>query len=184
MGERARESLLILGLGNVLCGDDGLGVVAVERLRRTYELPSSVRLLDGGTLGLGLLGVFEDTDSVILIDAVNTGAPPGTFVRLQDEAVAPAVRERLSVHQIGVADLLDALRWMDALPRRLVLLGMVPRTLELGLEKSPEVEAGLSDLIASVVREAHEMGFPLRRLQRDEVVPASAGDAAARALGL
>ncbi len=177
-------SLLILGLGNVICGDDGAGVAAIERLRRTHVLPPGVRVLDGGTLGLTLLGEFQEVDDLILVDAVRADAPPGTPVRLDGEAVAPAVRERLSVHQIGVADLLDALRLIDAFPRRLVLLGLVPRTLELGLGRSPEVEAGIDGLVEAVAAEGRRMGYSLRRRRADEAVPAGAGDAAARALGL
>ncbi len=179
-----RGSLLILGLGNVICGDDGLGVAAAERLRRRYALPTGARVIDGGTLGLTLLGEFEGVDNVILVDAVSLDAPPGTPVRLVGEAVESAARERLSVHQIGVADLLDALRLMDASPHRLVLHGLVPRTLELGLERSPEVEAGIDGLVEAVAEEARRMGFALRRRRTDEEVPAGAGDAAARALGL
>lgn len=179
-----RGSLLILGLGNVICGDDGLGVAAVEQLRRRYALPVGARAVDGGTLGLTLLGEFEGVDDVILVDAVQLDAPPGTAVRLDGEAVESAARERLSVHQIGVADLLDALRLMGAFPRRLVLLGLVPHTIELGLERSPEVESGLDGLIEAVAEEARRMGFPLRRRRDDEEVPAGAGDVAARALGL
>ena len=177
-------SLLILGLGNVICGDDGAGVAAVERLRRRYELPAGVRALDGGTLGLSLLGEFGQAEDVILVDAVAADAPPGTPLRLDGEAVAAAARERLSVHQIGVADLLDALRLMDAFPRRLVLLGLVPATLELGLGRSPAVAAALDGLVEAIAEEARRMGFPLRRRRDDEEVPAGAGDAAARALGL
>ncbi len=179
-----RGSLLVLGLGNVLCGDDGLGVAAVERLGRRYRLPETVRAVDGGTLGLSLLGLFEATDSVILVDAIGADAPPGSLVRLVGESVAPAVRERLSVHQIGVADLLDALRWMGTLPRRLVLLGLVPRTLELGLERSAEVEDGLDRLVEAVAAEAALLGFALERRTDDEQMPAGARGAVARALGL
>jgi len=159
-------------------------VAAVERLRRRYALPPGARAIDGGTLGLTLLGEFEGVDTVILVDAVRVDAPPGTPVRLDGEAVETAARERLSVHQIGVADLLDALRLMGAFPRRLVLLGLVPHTLELGLGCSPEVETGLDGLVEAVAKEARRVGFPLRRRRDDEEVPAGAGDVAARALGL
>ncbi len=181
--------LLILGLGNVLCGDDGLGVVAVERLRRRGPLPEGVRLLDGGTLGLSLLGCFDGADDVILVDAVRTGEPPGTLVRLEGDEVAPAVRERLSCHQIGVADLLDGLRLLDAYPRRLVLVGLVPETLELGLGRTPAVEEALPRLVAAVGEEAARMGYDLTPRESEtgsDDAPAAGGDrdAAARALGL
>ena len=131
--------LLILGLGNVLCADDGLGVTAVAQLQRRYALPPTVRVLDGGTLGLALMSVFGESEDVILVDAIQADEPPGSLVRLEGEAVAPAVRTRLSVHQIGVADLLEGLRLVGAYPRSLVLLGLVPQSLELAVEPSPAV---------------------------------------------
>ncbi|MCK5482082.1 MAG: hydrogenase maturation protease, partial [Gemmatimonadetes bacterium] len=89
-------SLLVLGLGNVLCSDDGLGVAAVELLARQYRLPESVRVMDGGTLGLSLLSYISSSDDVILVDAISDEGPPGTFIRLEGSDVAPAVRNRLS----------------------------------------------------------------------------------------
>src|SRR5512141_1175058 len=81
--------LLVLGLGNVLCGDDGLGAVAISRIRARYEIPEGVSVLDGGTLGLALLPYVEDSEKVILVDAINAEAPPGSFVRLDGEEVGP-----------------------------------------------------------------------------------------------
>jgi hydrogenase maturation protease len=162
-GGPGNDTLLILGLGNVLCGDDGLGVAAVAEIQRRYFLSPSVRVLDGGTLGLTLLGYVGLAQDVLLVDAVRADAPPGTLVRLEGDEVAPAARERLSVHQIGVADLLDGLRLLEAVPRRLLLLGLVPRTLELGLERSPEVERQLPALVREVIAEAKRLGYELRR---------------------
>lgn len=153
--------LLILGLGNVLCGDDGLGIVAIDRLQRDYRIPSDVQVVDGGTLGLALLHVLEDAETVLLVDAVRTGESPGSLVRMDGEEVAPAVRERLSPHQVGVADLLDALRLLDRYPSRLMLLGLVPETLLLGLDRSAPVEAALPLLIQAIVDTTKELGFEL-----------------------
>jgi len=152
-------SLLVLGLGNVLCGDDGLGVVAVDRLRRRFRLPSVASLVDGGTLGLDLLSIFDRRQDAILVDAIRADRPPGTLLRLSGEEVAPAVRTRLSVHQIGVADLLDGLRLLDAYPRRLTLLGLVPETTDLGAERSAAVEANLGTLVDAVVAQARRLGY-------------------------
>lgn len=161
-------SLLILGLGNILCGDDGLGVAAVAEIQRRFVPPPGVRVLDGGTLGLTLLGYVGQARDVVLVDAVAADAPPGTLVRLEGSEVGPAARERLSVHQIGVADLLDGLRLLDAVPRRLLLLGLVPRTLELGLERSPEVQSQLPTLVRAVIAEAARLGYELRPTSQDE----------------
>lgn len=163
-----RSSLLILGLGNVLCQDDGLGVAAVLELLDTYETPPGVAVLDGGTLGLSLLPHLEDADLAILVDAVWTKEPPGSPVRLEGTDVGPAVRERLSVHQIGVADLLDGARLRGRTPRRVILLGLVPESLGLGLDRSPAVQRNMTALVERVVAEARELGFRFRPKSENE----------------
>jgi hydrogenase maturation protease len=157
-----RTQLLILGLGNLICADDGLGVTAVHRLWDLYEPPPGVWILDGGTQGLSLLPYVEDAERVILVDAIRDDAVPGSFVRLDGDEVAPAVAERLSVHQIGVADLLDGARWRDRFPKRLVLLGLVPESVELRLGLSAAVERRLPELLDQVVEEARQLGFVLQ----------------------
>jgi hydrogenase maturation protease len=154
-------SLLVLGLGNFLCSDDGLGVAAVDLLVGRYRLPESVRVIDGGTLGLSLLSYIRSCDDVILVDAISDEGPPGTFIRLEGTDVAPAVRNRLSCHQIGVADLLNALDLLDEEPRSLTLLGLIPKTLELGLGLSPPVENQLPVLVEKIADEACRLGHQL-----------------------
>jgi hydrogenase maturation protease len=155
--------LLVLGLGNLLCGDDGLGAAAVARLDRDWEAPEGVLVMDGGTLGLSLLPHIEDARDVILVDAVAADEPPGSLVLLAGEDVAPAVRHRLSPHQIGVADLLDGARLHDRCPDRLVLVGLVPATISLGVERSEAVERRLPDLVAEVVAQARNLGYSFVR---------------------
>ena len=160
--------LLVLGLGNLLCGDDGLGPAAVHALSRRFEVPDGVTILDGGTLGLSLLPYIEDAQQVLLVDAVRADQPAGTFVRLEGDEVAPAVRHRLSVHQIGVADLLDGARWRGRYPTGLILLGLVPQVVELGLGRSAAVDAGLPILIEHIVAEAHALGYEFRPKAADD----------------
>jgi hydrogenase maturation protease len=155
------DEVLVLGLGNLLLSDDGLGSAAVARLEREYDVPAGVRLADGGTLGLALLGLFAESKHAILVDAVRADAGAGSLVRIEGEGVAPAVRERLSPHQVGVADLLDAARLMDSYPASVTLLGLVPEKMELSLERSDAVEAGLDSLIEAIVCEARGLGYEL-----------------------
>lgn len=169
MTETPPLPLLVLGLGNLICADDGLGVAAVHRLLELYEPPEGARVLDGGTLGLSLLPVLEDAERVILVDAIADDAPPGAPVRLTGEDVAPAMAERLSVHQVGVSDLLDGARWRDRMPSTLVLLGIVPESVELGLARSPRVEQRLPELVERIVEEARSLGFEFR--SREAHVP-------------
>jgi hydrogenase maturation protease len=152
----------VLGLGNVLCGDDGLGVFALERMRRSYTAPDHVEWLDGGTLGLTLLAHIEEAEEVFVLDAIRAeGGEPGELVRIDGDEVEPALRERLSPHQVGVADLLDALRWRDTLPGRMRLLGLVPGSLEPVLGLSPPVVAALPVLVEAVALELAAAGHPL-----------------------
>ena len=151
--------LLVLGLGNLLLGDDGIGPAAVARLRDSYDIPDGVRCLDGGTLGLSLLPYIEDARAVILVDAILQNASPGSLVRITGEDVGPAVATRLSPHQVGVADLLQGARWHDREPAKLVLLGIVPESIELGVGLSPPVLRALPELIEAVCNEATSCGF-------------------------
>jgi hydrogenase maturation protease len=162
-GEVKRIAVLVLGLGNVLLGDDGLGAAAVARLERQYGIPADVCLEDGGTLGLGLLGLLSESSHVILVDAVRTDSPPGSLVRLDGDDVVNAVRERLSPHQVGVADLLAAARLIDRYPVTVTLLGLVPQSMDLAVARSPPVEAALDALVEAIVREVQSLGYSMVR---------------------
>ena len=155
--------LLVLGLGNLLCGDDGAGVEAVARLRDRYDAPEGVLALDGGTLGLSLLPYLQSARTVILVDAIGADAPPGTLVRVRGEEVGRAAAQRLSPHQVGVADLLDGARLLGGYPERLVLVGVVPAAIELSVERTPAVEEHIDDLVEAVVDEAARMGHAFTR---------------------
>ena len=154
--------LLILGLGNVLCGDDGLGVMAVHQLEERYDAPQGVRVVDGGTLGLALLPLLHEARAVLMIDAIRCEDVPGAVVRLEGADVSPAVRERLSPHDIGVADLLDAAELLGCSPTKIMLLGLVPNRMDLGIGLSSGVEAGMPALIDSILGEAAALGHVLR----------------------
>ena len=159
------QSLLILGLGNTLLTDDGVGPAVVTSLKESYLVPPEVQVLDGGTLGLSLLPYIEDVDAMILVDAVRHDAPPGTLVRLQGDEVAPAVATRLSPHQVGVADVLDGARWRDRYPRSVVLLGLVPESIDLAYGLSADVARALPALVEQVAEEAGTLGFRLTRIE-------------------
>jgi hydrogenase maturation protease len=124
-------------------------------------------------------------DEVLLVDAILADAAPGTLVALGGDEVGRAARSRLSVHQVGVADLLDALDLLGTRPRRLSLVGLVPDRLELGMERSAAVERALPALVERVAREIRERGHavaPRRSGGADAQAPVDRD--AARALGL
>jgi hydrogenase maturation protease len=163
-----RIPLLVLGLGNVLLEDDGVGGAAVSLMRQRFDVPRGAQVLDGGTLGLSLLPYLDMADAVILVDAVRADAAPGSLVRLDGDEVAPAVATRLSPHQVGVADLLDGARWLERYPKHVVLLGLVPSAMNLAVGLSPQVLAALPTLVDRIVQEAKALGFAFAPRDADE----------------
>lgn len=143
-------------------------------------MPDGVRIVDGGTLGLDLLALVAGSDRVLLVDAVRADAPPGTLVRICGDQVAPAVYERLSPHQIGVADLLAGAALCDRYPEEAVIVGIVPEMTDLQLGCTPSVEANLDALVERVLEELRRLGCDPRRRE----VTLDSHDEGARALGL
>lgn len=145
--------VVVLGVGNVILGDEGLGVRCVERLAAVGALPPGVVVIDGGTSSHELLGEIEDAELLVIVDAVAGAGPPGEIVRIDGDRLAAAFSQRLSPHQHGIRDLLATLALLGRAPARIVVLGMAPARIDLGLELSPEIEAALPALAARVVAE-------------------------------
>jgi hydrogenase maturation protease len=143
---------VVLGLGNVLHSDDGLGPRAVEMLKVDRRVPGDVALIEGGTLGLELLTYIWDTSYLLILDAVDVGQSPGTLIRISGEELG-SLPGKGSVHQLGVADLLVALRVLARKPPEVVLLGVQPATTDWGAELSPAGEAALGPLVDAAVAE-------------------------------
>jgi len=143
---------IVLGLGNTLHSDDGIGPQAIERLRNDSRVPEDVTLIEGGTLGLELLTYIWDCSYLLVLDAVDVGHPPGTLVRMSSQELQ-TLPGKGSVHQLGVADLLVALRILASRTPEVVLLGVQPASTEWGTELSPTVAAVLPALVDAAVAE-------------------------------
>ena len=155
-GENPSPRIVVLGLGNILLQDEGLGVRALERLTRSYRLPADVQAVDGGVMGLDLLPYLDDADTLLVIDAIQSGQPPGSLLRLEGEAIPAALAVKISVHQVGLQELLATSRLEGTLPRRVVLWGIEPAAIEWGLELSPSVAASLDELVDAVAQELRD----------------------------
>ena len=143
---------VVLGLGNTLHSDDGVGPQAIERMRSDARVPEDVALIEGGTLGLELLPYIWDCSYLLVLDAADIGQPPGTLVRMSSQELQ-TLPGKGSVHQLGVSDLLVALRVLARQPPAVVLLGVQPATTEWGTELSPAVEATMGSLVEAAVAE-------------------------------
>lgn len=146
-------SILVLGIGNPIMSDDGVGVRVVELLLERYRLPAGVSVQQGGTMGLALLPQVEDAERLLLVDAVDAGKPPGTLVRLTGTDIPSALEARMSPHQLGLKELLCVAALLGKGPKETVLWGVQPESLAVSLDLSAAVEAKLEPLLANLVQE-------------------------------
>ncbi len=154
---------LILGVGNLLLSDEGFGVHVIQRLTQCYRFPEEVQVLDGGTLGLDLLYYLEGVENLILVDAVQSEAEAGSLLRMEGDEVPAFLSLKMSPHQIGVPDMLFAAKLKDLYPRRVLLWGVQPEWLDIGLELSPPVAARVDEVVGEVVRQLEEWGIEAER---------------------
>lgn len=153
--------IVVLGIGNILLSDEGVGVRVVERLERDYRLPAYVEVIDGGTCGMEMLDQLEDLDALIVVDCVRCGRPPATPVLLEGDAVPVFFRTKLSPHQVSLSDVLASLEFTETAPKRTVIVGIQPVSMSLGMELTPEVAARVDELLAMTVAQLHAVGVPV-----------------------
>lgn len=141
--------VLVLGVGNPLMGDDGIGVELAHRLQERDYGPL-VHVEDGGTLGMTLLPLLEDADTLILLDAVRTGAPPGSIVTRGKEELPRHFSNVISPHEIGMKEVLAAAQLCGTLPRSITLVGVEARHTDFCRPMSAEVTDAMPRAIALV----------------------------------
>jgi hydrogenase maturation protease len=144
----------IIGIGNPLMGDDGVGIAVVERLQEE-TLPAGVEVLDGGTGGLALLDLMAGVERVILVDAVETGRPPGAVIRLAGtDLMLPEQAPAFSLHETALPSVFALGRELGVLPSAVVLFGVQPHSVEWRLGLSPAVAAAVAEVVGRVLAEA------------------------------
>jgi hydrogenase maturation protease len=154
---------VVIGLGNPLMGDDGVGLAALARLaeRVGTALPPDVELVDGGTWGMNLLPIIEDASRLLLLDAINTGAAPGTPQRLDRERLPRYLATKISPHQVDLHDVLALAELRGTLTADTVAVGLQPGRVEMIAELSPAVAAGLDGLVDAALEVLAEWGYRL-----------------------
>ncbi|MFE4111766.1 HyaD/HybD family hydrogenase maturation endopeptidase [Kosakonia sp. YIM B13611] len=152
-------SILVLGVGNILLTDEAIGVRVVEALEQRYRLPEHVEVLDGGTAGMELLEAMANRDHLIIADAVvSRKSEPGAVICLRDDEVPTLFSNKISPHQLGLSDVLSALRFTEEFPKKLTLIGIIPASLEPHIGMTPVVEASLDTALQAVLAALRESG--------------------------
>ena len=154
--------IVVLGIGNTILSDEGAGVRAAEAFEANYDFPDNVEVIDGGTSGMELLGPLSDTDLLIILDAIKANRPPGTVVKLAGSEVPVFFRAKLSPHQISICDVLAGLEFSGDPPGDMVLIGVEPLSLELGLELTPVVAARIPEMARMAADELAARGVVTR----------------------
>jgi len=159
----------VLGIGNVLMGDDGVGPYAVKLLEARYEFPKEVELQDLGTPGLGITSAFSEYDAMVLIDSVNAKQKPGT-VKLyrKDELVQVPLKTRISPHDPALVEALLFSEFSGKCPQEVLLVGVVPQACELGCEMSDAAHLGMEAAIREVLKELDRLGVETKLKARPD----------------
>jgi hydrogenase maturation protease len=152
----------VIGIGNLLLGDEGAGIHAIRALRERYSLPEGLTLIDGGTMGLDLLPYVEGLDKLLIVDAANLGEPPGTIRLMEGDKVKRFLDTKFSVHQIGLPDMLFAAELKDILPSEVCIVGIQPALIETGLELSEAVTGSFEALLDAIIKKLRGWGLEVR----------------------
>jgi len=150
-----KNKILVLGVGNLILSDEGVGVHLVRRLQKV-SLPHNVEIQDGGTQGLELLAYMDDVAKLIIVDCVKAGAEPGSIFRFEPDAIDVIPKQyKISFHDLGIYDFLRLAAVMEILPPT-IIFGMEPHKIDWGEELSPQVEAKMDKLKNFVLDEIYE----------------------------
>ena len=146
---------IVLGLGNTLLSDDGVGIYAMNELQKKWQHHDAIEFIDGGTLSFTLTDVLYEADNLIVIDAAQLSAAPGEVRVFKNEAMDNFVRNGKcsSVHEVSLSELMDMARLLETLPGRRVLLGVQPEKIDWGDQPTVSVK----NAIPVICREADHL---------------------------
>ncbi len=159
-----KKRVALVGLGNILMGDDGVGVHAVEALRIRYHFSSDLDLIDGGTLGLDLLPLLEGVEKILFLDAMDLQRDPGTIAVLEDGEIPSFLGRGFSFHQVGLADLLFAMKLTGVKPSEVLLIGIQPEKIEAGIALSKALMNSLEKYIQTILGKLADWGVEFTRM--------------------
>ncbi len=147
------KKTIVLGVGNLLLKDEGIGIHVVQELQKR-QLPNDVEVVDGATSGMNLLALFPEASRLIIVDCVKGGEEPGTIYKFTpNEVKRRAWRLMTSLHDVNLADVFQLAEQMGEMPEDVVIIGVEPKELDYGVELSPEVKEKLPQVIEEVLKE-------------------------------
>jgi hydrogenase maturation protease len=166
---------MILGIGSILFSDDGFGIQVAQRLEKEYEFPDNVLVVDGGVLGINLLGVISKPRHLIVVDTMRNQGKPGDLYRIEGEAIPERIRAKNSLHQVDFLEALTLCQALDNVPKT-VIIGIEPEDIQtLSLVLTPTLQAQVEPVVGMVLNELERLGIsyrkkdPVNHVSRDSV---------------
>lgn len=150
---QSRDKITIIGIGNTLYQDEGVGVHILPLLEEGFSNDPEIEIIEGSTDGIALLEPVEDAEYLIIIDAINAGKPGGTIITLEGEEIPAYYGIKMSIHQVGFQEVLWAAKFRDRYPKNIIMFGMQPSSMELGIELSKTNQKKLHELASKVIEQ-------------------------------
>ena len=144
-------------------GDEGVGIHALTTLQETYTFSPNINFIDGGTIGIDLIPYFEECKKMIIIDAVDSQKESGFIVTLHNEEIHCRFNTKLSLHHAGLSDVLSIIKLQEIEAPDIVLIGVQPEKVELGLELSDTIESKMENIISIIINKLGEWGIESKR---------------------
>lgn len=152
------NGIAVIGIGNTLMTDEGVGVHIVNALIKNYRFSPEIELIDGGTAGMELLQFFQDNEKIIIIDAVNFDEEAGFIGSIENDDILQRLNNKLSMHHLGITDVLSSLQLTGGKANEIFLLGIQPKSLELGMELTDDIAQKTDKMIGIILQKLEEWG--------------------------
>jgi hydrogenase maturation protease len=166
----AEQHVMVLGVGNLLFSDEGFGIRVVEELERRYTFPDNVSIVDGGVLGVSLLGIMSEADHLVVVDVIRNQGAPGDLYRLEGDAIPERIRAKNSLHQIDFLEALTLCQAMDKVPEA-VIVGVEPEDINtLSTELTATTMSRMEEIIQMVLAELDRLGVTCHHKGTDDHV--------------
>jgi hydrogenase maturation protease len=162
--------IMILGIGSILFSDDGFGIQVIQKIEKEYEFPDNVLVVDGGVLGINLLGVISKPKHLIVVDTMRNHGKPGDLYRIEGDAIPERIRAKNSLHQVDFLEALTLCQALDNVPKT-VIIGIEPEDIQtLSLVLTPTLQAKVETVIQMVLSELDRLGVSYRRKETSDHV--------------
>ncbi|MGG2014869.1 HyaD/HybD family hydrogenase maturation endopeptidase [Bacillus sp. S10(2024)] len=155
INQNKKVKITILGIGNTLFTDEGVGIHLLPLLEEAYKDDKQIEIIEGLTDGMKLLGPVEEAENLIIIDAINAGVEGGTILSLEGDEIPAYFGIKMSVHQMGFQEVLFAAKFRERYPKKIIMFGMQPTSLELGVELTEMNQEKLGDLAEAVMNQVN-----------------------------